>query len=123
MNKLAKLAVGATMVAGMVVGGGGISVAGTAQWGETQPTYCSSSTGCYMVNGKPVRTTVGPVLTAREKQLQSECNLRLAGTAFAGAGGIMSSNWMAIIGAAFNGGSALTGPCKTLWDSTKRFRV
>lgn len=120
MKKLTQMAIGATMAAGLVLGGG---VSANAQWGETPMTYCSSSTGCYTVNGKPVKTTVGPVLTAREKQLQLECNLRLAGTAFAGAGGIMSRNWLAIIGSAFNGGASLTGPCKTLWNSTTRFRV
>lgn len=93
-----------------------------AQWGDPISNHCSSSTGCYMKNGKAVQARLGPKLTAREESLRQQCNLRLAGTAFAGAGGIMSGNWLAIIGAAFNGGSALTGPCKQLWDSTKRYR-
>lgn len=94
-----------------------------AQWGQQpNPGYCSSSTGCYMENGRPVQTTVGPDLTQREMDLQAQCNLRLAGTAFAGAGGVMSRNVFAILGAAFNGGAALQGPCKEFWDSTSRFR-
>lgn len=118
-KNVTKMTFGATIVAGLVLGGG---TAANAQWGETTPSYCSSSTGCYTVDGQAVTTTYGPQLTSRENQLRLECNLRLAGTGFAGAGGIMSGNWLAIIGAAFNGGSALVGPCQDLWNSTARYR-
>jgi len=62
------------------------------QWGEQPITYCSSSVGCYMDHGHPVHTTYGPHLTLHEQALQRRCYLRLAGTGFAGAGGVMSGN-------------------------------
>lgn len=92
------------------------------QWGEQPTTYCSSSVGYYMDHGRPVHTTYGPRLTLHEQALQRRCYLRLAGTGFAGAGGVMTGNWLAVLGAAFNGGEALEGVCSDFWNATSRFR-
>ncbi|XUK61063.1 Secreted protein [Plantibacter sp. RU18] len=105
--------------AGLVAG---VTTPASAQWGESTATNCTSSTGCYVQDGKPVKTMVGPTLTGQERAWQTECNLRMAGTALAGAGGIMSANWLAVLGAGANGGAALVGPCKSLWNSTERYR-
>lgn len=97
----------------------------SAQWGAPEPQrYCSSSVGCYVdpSTGRAVYTTLGPTLTARERALLGQCQTRLAGSGFGLAGGIAARNWLAILGAAFNGGAALTGPCKDLWNSTARYR-
>lgn len=114
------LAIGAVIV-GLLVP----ATPASAQWGAPTPQpYCSSSVGCYInpATGKPVYTTLGPTLTAQERQWLGECELRLAGSGFAGAGGLAGRNWLAILGAAFNGGAALVGPCKNLWNSTARYR-
>lgn len=97
----------------------------SAQWGAPEPSrYCSSSVACYInpSTGRAVYTTVGPVSTSRERELLGQCQLRLAGSGFGIAGGLAGRNWLAILGATFNGGAALTGPCKDLWNSTARFR-
>lgn len=120
-QRLASVAAAGAVVAGSLVP----AASASAQWGAPAPRqYCSSSVGCYVdpATGRAVYTTVGPVLTSRERALLGQCQMRMAGSGFGVAGAIAGRNWLAFLGATFNGGAALVGPCKDLWNSTARFR-
>ena len=116
---------GALLVTAIVASSLVPATGASAQWGAPEPQRdCSSSVGCYVdpATGRAVYTTLGPTLTARERDLLGQCQLRMAGSGAALAGGLAGRNWLAILGAAFNGGAALAGPCKDLWNSTARYR-
>lgn len=101
----------------------GVAPAAQAQWGNTGPApYCAPSVGCYTgSDGKPIFAK-GPALTSREESLRQQCYWRLAGAGSSLAGGIASRNVLVTLGAVIQGGTAATGPCRDLWNSTKRFR-
>lgn len=101
----------------------GSAPAAQAQWGQPDPApYCSPSVGCYTgSDGKPIFAK-GPELTAREEALRQQCYWRLAGSGVGLAGGIAGRNVLSVLAAVINGGSAISGPCRDLWNSTARFR-
>lgn len=120
MKKLSAAAVTLALTAVISLG---IAPGAQAQWGEPTPApYCSASVGCYTgANGQPIFAK-GPALTAREESLRQQCYWRLAGSGVGLAGGIAGKNVLSVLAAVINGGSAISGPCRDLWNSTARFR-